>query len=124
MKQREFLNITQASAIFGISRRTVYRLIDRGVLNIAKFGTRTVLKKCDLESFFAVPIVEQTLEPVQAFPGIERCYNIGQAQAEFNISPAALYHLIQRHGITKYNVGKFTYVPKADLDIIFNQVGL
>ena len=122
IKLREFLNITQASKLFGISRRTIYRLIDRGYLNFAKFGTRTVIKKCDLEGFFAVPIIEQTLQPIQAFPGIDKCYTIGQAQAEFNISPAALYHLIHRHGIMKYSIGKFTYVPKADLDMIFNAV--
>lgn len=119
IKQREFLNITQASKLFGISRRTVYRLIDRGVLNVAKFGTRTVLRKCDMEGFFAVPIVEQTLEQVQPFPGIDHCYNIGQIQAKFKISPAALYHLINRHGINKYSIGKFTYVTKQDIDAIF-----
>lgn len=122
IKVREFLNITQASRLFGISRRTVYRLIDRGHLNIAKFGTRTVIRKCDLEAFFAVPIITQKLEPVQSFPGIDRCYTIGQAQAEFNISPAALYHLLHRHGIIKYCIGKFTYVPKSELDVIFNEV--
>jgi len=116
--------ITQAGRIFGISRRTIYRLIDRGHLNIAKFGTRTVLRKCDMEAFFAVPIIPQKLEPVQAFPGIEHCYTISQAQAEFNVSPAALYHLLHRHGIVKYCIGKFTYVPKAELDVIFNAVAL
>ena len=124
IKVREFLNITQAGRLFGISRRTVYRLIDRGHLNIAKFGARTVIRKCDLEAFFSVPIIPQKMEPVQSFPGIDNCYTIGQAQAQFNISPAALYHLLHRHGIMKYCIGKFTYVPKADLDIIFNETTL
>lgn len=124
IKQREFLNITQASKLFGISRRTVYRLIDRGLLNVAKFGTRSVLRKCDLEGFFALPIVEQTLEQVQLFPGIDQCYTIGQIQDKFRISPAALYHLINRHGISKYSIGKFTYVPKQDINAIFNDVAL
>jgi excisionase family DNA binding protein len=119
IKLREFLNVSQASKLFGISRRTIYRLIDRGHLNIAKFGTRTVIRKCDLEAFFAVPIIPQKLEAVQAFPGIEHCYTIGQAQDEFSISPAALYHLLHRHGIMKYCIGKFTYVPKSELDMIF-----
>lgn len=124
IKQREFLNITQAGRLFGISRRTVYRLIDRGHLNVAKFGTRTVIRKCDLEAFFAIPIIPQRLELVQSFPGVENCYTIGHAQTEFNISPAALYHLLHRHGIMKYCIGKFTYVPKAELDVIFNAVAI
>ena len=124
IKHREFLNITQASNLFGISRRTVYRLINRGEVNIAKLGKRSVLKRCDLESFFAIPIVEQTLKPVQLFPGVDHCYTIGQIQDKFKISPAALYHMIKRHGISKYSIGKFTYVPKADIEIIFKGVEL
>lgn len=124
IKLREFLNITQAGLLFGISRRTIYRLINRGEVNIAKFGKRSVLKRCDLESFFAVPIVEQTLKPVQIFPGVDHCYTVGQIHDKFKISPAALYHIIQRHGISKYSIGKFTYVPKADIEIIFKGVEL
>ena len=124
IKVREFLSITQASLLLGISRRTIYRLIDRGELNIAKYGTRSVIRKCDLESFFAVPIVEATMKPLQEFPGIDNCYNIGEIQKKFGISPAALYLLIQRHGIAKYTVGKYTYVAKAGIDIILNGEGI
>jgi len=45
VKAMEFLNVDQAALLFGISRRTIYRLINRGCLNIAKFGNRTVLKR-------------------------------------------------------------------------------
>lgn len=120
IKKREFLSITQAGLLFGISRRTIYRLIDRGELNIAKYGTRSVIRKCDMENFFAVPIVEATMKPLQEFPGIENCYNIGEIQKKYTISPSALYLLIQRHGISKYTVGKFTYVAKAGIDLLLN----
>lgn len=115
---REYLNVGQVSHLVGISRRTVYRLIDRGELNIAKFGTRTVVRRCDLEAFFNVPIVEATLQPVQHFPGVEHCYSIGQIQKKFKISSAALYHLLQRHGVNKYTIGKMTYVSKSDIDTL------
>nr|WP_255373831.1 helix-turn-helix domain-containing protein [[Flexibacter] sp. ATCC 35103] len=32
-----------ASNLLGISRSTIYRIIQRGELDIAKFGTRTVI---------------------------------------------------------------------------------
>lgn len=120
IRLREFLSITEAGLLMGISRRTIYRLIDRGELNIAKYGTRSVIRKCDLESFFAIPIVEETMKPIQEFQGIDNCYNIGEIQKKFGISPAALYLLLQRQGIAKYTVGKYTYVSKADIDIILN----
>jgi hypothetical protein len=122
IRLREFLNINQAGLLFGISRRTIYRLINQGCVNVGKFGNRSVIRRCDLESFFAVPIVEQTLNPIQAFPGIQKCYHIGQVQEMYGISPAGLYHIIQRHGINKYAIGKFVYVAKSDIDVIFNTV--
>lgn len=117
---QEFLNINQVSQLFGISRRTVYRMISRGELDIAKFGTRTVLRRCDLDAFFSLPTTFETEKSIQKFPGIENCYTITQIQQKVNISSGALYTLIQRQGIAKYSIGKYTYVAKNDIDIIFN----
>lgn len=119
-KAMEFLSIAQAGLLFGISRRTVYRLINRGELDIAKFGKRSVLRRCDLESFFSVEINGKSLKDIQQFPSIENCYTITEVQNKFDISSGALYLLIQRQGIMKYAIGRFTYVSKNDMDIIFN----
>lgn len=120
VKAKDFLSINQTSQLFGISRRTIYRIIARGELDIAKFGTRTIIRRCDLDTFFSLPLDQSLLQPVQEFPGLENCYTITQIQQKFGISPGALYILIQRQGISKYAVGKFNYVAKKDIDIIFN----
>lgn len=122
VKSKDFLSVNQASTLLGISRRTIYRIISRGELDIAKFGTRTVIRRCDLDAFFTLPL-DQSLRPVQEFPGLENCYTITQIQQKFGISPGALYMLIQRNCISKYAVGKFNYVAKKDIDIIFNTQG-
>ena len=123
IKPLEFLKITQAILLFGISRSTIYRLVNNGQLDIAKFGKRTVIRRCDLEAFFAIPIQDVTLKTGQQFPGFDNCYTITEIQQKYNISSGALYLLIQRQGIVKYSVGKFTCVSKQDIDIIFNAVG-
>ena len=120
IKPLEFLKITQATLLFGISRSTLYRLVNNGQLDIAKFGKRTVIRRCDLEAFFAIPIQDVTLKTGQQFPGFDNCYTITEIQQKYNISSGALYLLIQRQGIVKYSVGKFTCVAKQDIDIIFN----
>lgn len=120
IKPLEFLKITQASLLFGISKSTIYRLVNKGHLDIGKFGKRTVIRRCDLESFFAIPVQTVTLNSGQQFPGFDNCYTITEIQQKFNISSGALYLLIQRQGIVKYSVGKFTCVAKQDIDIIFN----
>jgi excisionase family DNA binding protein len=123
VKTKEFLSINQASFLFGISRRTVYRIIERGELDIAKFGSRTVIRRCDLDTFFSIATEQSNLRPMQEFPGVDNCYTITQIQQKFAISSGALYWLIQRHGLWKFAVGKFNYVSKKDIDIIFNERG-
>ena len=120
IKAKEFLSINQTSQLFGISRRTIYRIIARGELDIAKFGNRTVIRRCDLDTFFALPLTQSLSPPVQEFPGLENCYTITEILKKFGMSNGALYKLIQRHGIFKYSVGKYNYVAKKDIDIIFN----
>ncbi|OOV17555.1 helix-turn-helix domain-containing protein [Flavobacterium sp. LM4] len=125
--QKRFIALLNAAAEptkqeHGISRRTIYRIISRGELDIAKFGTRTVIRRSDMDGFFTIPLQESMLRPVQVFPGLEQCYTITQIQQKFSISPGALYMLIQRHSIVKYAVGKFNYVAKKDIDIIFGSV--
>ncbi|MEN2416449.1 helix-turn-helix domain-containing protein [Flavobacterium mesophilum] len=113
VKTKDFISVKQAGLLYGISRRTIYRIISRGELDIAKFGARTVIRRCDMDSFFSIPIEQSLLRPIQEFPGLEKCYTITQIQQKFGISPGALYTLIQRHGIAKYAVGKFNYVGKT-----------
>ncbi|WP_310283176.1 helix-turn-helix domain-containing protein [Flavobacterium piscis] len=99
--------------MLGISKRTIYRLIERGQIDIAKFVTRTVIRRYDLDSFFSIPLDQPLLRPVQEFPGLDQCYTITQIQQKFGVSPGALYMIIQRHSIAKYSVGKFNYVAKG-----------
>ncbi|KVV15984.1 helix-turn-helix domain-containing protein [Flavobacterium sp. TMP13] len=123
LKKLEFLSIKDTCELFGISKRTLYRIIERGELDVAKLGSRTIIRRCDMDNFFALPQTSKIINEVtQKFPGIEKCYTITEAQKSFNISPSALYLIIQRQGIMKYNLGKFTYVAKHDLDLIFNSV--
>ncbi|MFH6987981.1 helix-turn-helix domain-containing protein [Flavobacterium collinsii] len=120
VRVKDFLSIKQAGLLFGISRSTIYRLVNRGQLDIGKFGKRTVIRRCDLDSFFAIPVENLLFKPNPQFPGFENCYTITEIQQKFKISSGALYFLIQRRGIVKYAIGKFTYVAKQDIDIIFN----
>ncbi len=89
-KARDFISVSQASDLLGISKRTIYRIISRGELNSAKFGTRTVIRKSDLDNFFAVSMEESLLQPVQEFPGLENCYNMTQIQQKFKMSPTGI----------------------------------
>jgi len=49
LKNKPFLSIAETCKLMGISRRTVYRLIERGELITGKAGKRTIIRRSDLE---------------------------------------------------------------------------
>ena len=52
LKQKAFLSINETSKLLGISRRTIYRLIERGELKINKIGNRTILQRSEIDKMF------------------------------------------------------------------------
>jgi excisionase family DNA binding protein len=49
LKAKEFLSINEVCQLVGISRRTVYRLIEQGDLKKIKVGSRTLIKRSTLD---------------------------------------------------------------------------
>jgi excisionase family DNA binding protein len=49
LKAKAFLSIADTCKLIGISRRTVYRMIERGELITGKAGVRTIIRRSDLE---------------------------------------------------------------------------
>jgi excisionase family DNA binding protein len=53
LRTREFLSIAETRALLGLSRATVFRLLQSGRIPSAKLGRRTIIKRADLEGLFA-----------------------------------------------------------------------
>jgi excisionase family DNA binding protein len=49
---KEFLSIEEACQLIGASRWTIYRLIDKGNLRAGKIGTRTIIKRKEIDKLF------------------------------------------------------------------------
>lgn len=52
LKAKPFLSVWEAGKLLGVSRRTIYRMLDRGELFSGKAGTRTIIKRTELEKLF------------------------------------------------------------------------
>jgi len=52
LKAKVFLSIADTCKLIGISRRTVYRMIQRGELTKGKAGNRTIIRRADLDKLF------------------------------------------------------------------------
>jgi excisionase family DNA binding protein len=114
----EFLSVKEASKLLGASERIIYGMISSGRLNAINLSQRkTVVFRKDIDGLFAEPKAKPIVE---AKPDLSDCYNMSKAQEIFNISEKALYDIIKRNNIPKYQDGRFTYVAKSLLNKILN----
>lgn len=118
LKAKEFLSIKEVCNLIGISRRTIYRMFDRKELNIIKIGTRTIIKRSDLDKILT-PQKKETKHKETA-PNkkynISDCYNLKEIQEKYNISRNTINRIIVQNNIKKIQKGKFVYVPKMIID--------
>lgn len=120
VKAKEFLSINDVCKLIGISRRTVYRLIEQGNLKKIKVGTRTILKRAELDKLLEQPTPKQPEPKEPRQYDISDCYTIGEIQRKYSISEKGLYDIIKRHNVPKTKKGKFAYVPKNIIDSVLS----
>jgi len=116
LKAKEFLSIAETCKLIGISRRTVYRMIERCELVIGKAGKRTIIRRSDLERLLFKQPQPVTPQPEQKQFDVADCYNLAEVQSKHAISEKALYDIIKRNNIPKIKKGRYAYVPKTVID--------
>lgn len=124
-KDRPYISIAEAVALFGISRDTIYRLIRNGNLPAVNLGERlTRISRIHVESMF--PTVEQqqkeeTPQPQKTYKfDSSDSYTIGEISKKYGISDSTVYKTIRKVSIPTCQKGKFVFVPKAEIDKVFN----
>lgn len=124
LKLKEFLSIEDTSKLLGISRRTIYRLLQKGNISAGKAGRRTLIKRSELEKLFSdsdfKAVQPENKLPKQSFD-ISNSYTLTEVQNKFGISETALHDLINRNHIPKVKKGWYTYVPKTIIEEYLNR---
>ena len=49
---KDFLSISETCSLLGASRMTLYRQIKKGTIKAAKLGSRTIIKRTEIEKLF------------------------------------------------------------------------
>lgn len=116
IRAKEFLNMADASKLLGVSRWTLWRHIKAGTINAVKIGSRTVVRRVDIDRLFERPATQ--MEQSQPVPvvALSDCYTLAEIRHKYGISDKALFDLIQRNDIPKQYKGKYAYVPKQPID--------
>ena len=124
VQTREFISVSEATVMFGISKDTIHRMIKRGIIGGTNIGVRlTRVKRADLEALFSkaeLPVEkEKVAKPVFE---VGDCYTISEISEKFKADPGTVTNLIKRNKIPTKKVGSFVYVPKKLIDEIFDGV--
>jgi len=114
----EFLNVKSAAKLLRASNKMVYHLINIGKLHAVNLSERkTLVRRLEIDRLFEMPTVIE-LKRIKP-PPVSECYSMGEAQELFHISEKALFEVIKRNNLFKFQEGKFVYVAKSDLNRIF-----
>jgi excisionase family DNA binding protein len=118
----EFLSVKAAAKLLGASDKIVYTMIKSGRLKATNLSVRkTVINRADIDGLFDLLEMPDDRKPNSS--NLSECCHMGEAQKIYNISDKALFEILKRNEVPKYQVGKFTYVLKSHLDNIFNPGG-
>ena len=122
VQTREFISVSEATIMYGISKDTIHRMIKRGLINGVNIGVRlTRVKRADLENLFST--IEMPIDKKKAEkPTFEigNCYTRSEVSEKYNANPSTVSSAIRKNNIPKKKVGSFVYVPKKLIDEIFD----
>ena len=123
---RPYISVAEAVALFGISRNSLYRLINNGTIPAINMGQRlTRISRAHLEASF--PLIEEQPKELPVTPASFKfdesdCYTIGQITDIYGVSESTVYKAIRKQSIPSWQRGNYVYVPKVEIDKLFKSV--
>lgn len=118
LNTKAFLSISDTCRLMGISRRTVYRMIERKEFPIAKAGTRTIIRRSDIESLFDKPI---PVRPKKEAKPVTEFYTVKEVEEKYFVQYGRLNTIIKRNNIPKTVHNGKLHVSKPHLDRYFKR---
>lgn len=124
-KDRIFISVAEAGILFGVAKRTLYRLVGVGKIPSVNLGTRLVrIDRRVMEELFgpARDLPQTESRPKKKLYSLEKedCYSIGEIAHRFQISEGSVYSHIRKYSIPTRQIGKHVYAPKSEIDNLYN----
>ena len=124
-ENRAFISVPEAGMLFGIAKKTLYRLVGQGKIPSVNLGTRLVrIDRRVMEEIFGPARSPSQLEsaPKKKLYSLEKedCYFIGEIAQRFQISEGSVYSHIRKYSIPTRQIGKHVYAPKSEIDKLYN----
>lgn len=119
VKSKEFLTVKDVSVLLGCSKRTTYRLIERGIIKAVNLSERmTRVKRSEINKVLEPSSKDNDLNESIQF-NVSDYYILNEVISKYKISRKALNEILRRNNICKIKKGKYTYVPISIIDSLF-----
>ena len=112
---KEFLSLHETSVLFGITKRSVYNLIYRGVLQAFKLTSRlTIVRKTDIERMFEGHVYKKKVKPERK--PITEFYTTSEIKEKYGVSEGWVFKIGKEKKIPKILHHGKTYWSKQHVE--------
>lgn len=120
---QEYISITNAVAVFDVSRSSIRRCVLSGRVNSQRIGKKKlVVRWKDIDNLYAVRPIPKLNEPKLYDMCPEKCYTIGEIIKKFGVSETTVCTHIRKFSIPTRQIGNFVYAPKQEIDNLYKNI--
>ena len=126
LEHKELLSVREVATYIGISRQTVYEMIQSGRIVTENYGVRLMririseLEKLKQQGPASVNIVPRKLEKELRLTK-KNCYSIEEICNLYGLRREVIYTLVKKNKIPEFREGSKKYILKTAIDAIFLQ---
>ena len=122
-KSQEYVKVSEAYALFRISKDTIYRLIRKGKIPYMNAGKKMIrVSKTELMKMYPLrkhPLKKEKPEPKLYSLEPKNCYTINEMCKKDHMNDSTAYMQIRKYSIPTRQIGNYVYVPKKEIDNLY-----
>lgn len=117
LREKAFLTPKDVGVLFGVSRATVYRYFQTGIVKAIKIRNKTFVRTSDLDKMFddASPYKKRKYQIKEE----QEYYTLREIMEKYHIGRKAVWGRCDRMGIPKVYEGRNTFFSKKAVDAKF-----
>ena len=122
LSERQYLSITEAAKLIGVSRWTIYRYVVSGTIPSTRITKRTTrIKKSDID--LILDAKPYKVLPAKEHKPIAEWYTLEEITEKYGIKYRRLRDIINKERIPEKKSGKITLIAKNKIDNYFKKRG-
>ncbi len=123
---KEYIKVSEAYALFEISRDVLYRQIRKGIIPFINMGQKQIrVSRTELMKNFSLrkePLKVEKPQPKLYSMEPSDCYTIGEIVNKYHVDDSTLWAHIRRYSIPTRQIGNYVYATKSEIDKLYKSL--